>query len=605
MDLVRHPEYLTKTNLSMSYTSLHPRLYNPYPDRTSKKWQAASLAPFVECDSPWNGTGLTDDIKVFVGRPKDFPKPAFGSSGLLDIDSKLCFEREGRLGAYGYGMDNSTAGPYINWDSVNWGSLQDQCVKRNAARFHLNSKSEILDDTPPHDSGDPRDGWAPIPGETVPEKKAVPRTAILLRSFSGKVYTENDKQNIRSIINELGLRSGGEYEVFLLVQVKDPSIKLWTNNAVDNAAYEKAKRDLIPAEFQSIAHLWDDAVVQSWYPEIPKNVANVEKSQWLSVQRFANRHPSFDYFWNWEIDSRYTGHHYDLLTKIVDFARSQPRRGLWERNERFYIKDFHGPWLTKFRYTLADMYENNIVWGAPKVPDVTPVGPTPPPGAAKDEGYHWGVDEEADYISLAPIFNPENTGWNGSTDVWGYESGADSLPRRATIITQSRCSRRLLDLMHRENLLGKHIGSQMTPQTVALLHSLKAVYAPHPVFMDREWDGETLQKWFNSGPKGESGSGNESPFGWGREDRFRGSTWYFKAEAAIKLFNHWMGWEDGGIGGVEVCFDFIHSTLNFIFPFLVVMHSMDRVEPKLTFHSGRKPTAAPVSLQCYSIPSKM
>jgi len=166
-----------------------------------------------------------------------------------------------------------------------------------------------------------------------------------------------------------------------------------------------------------------------------------------------------------------------------------------------------------------------------------------------DDDYEWGVGEHADYISLGPIFNPNNTAWVGGPDVWGYKLGADGTPRRTTIITQSRCSKRLLDTMHAENLAGNHVSSEMTPQTVALHHGLKAVYAPHPVFFDREWKAESLERWFNPGPEGQSGSGLESPFGWGRESRFAGSTWYYRAEAPMRLYNNWMGWEDSGVGG--------------------------------------------------------
>lgn len=40
----------------------------------------------------------------------------------------------------------------------------------------------------------------------------------------------------------------------------------------------------------------------------------------------------------------------------------------------------------------------------------------------------------------------------------------------------------------------------MTPQTVALLHGFKAVFAPIPMFLDRDWSGESLEKFFNPGP---------------------------------------------------------------------------------------------------------
>jgi len=175
------------------------------------------------------------------------------------------------------------------------------------------------------------------------------------------------------------------------------------------------------------------------------------------------------------------------------------------------------------------------------------------------------VDEEADYITLAPIFNPVGSGWIIRDDVWGY-GGPSNTPRRATIGTQSRCSRKLLDQMHKENVKGNHVSSEMTPQTVALLHGFKAVYAPLPIYFDRKWDGKSLEKWFNPGPKGESGSCKESPYGWGLETRFAGSTWYFRAITPMRLYNNWLGWEDSGIGGAEVYL--------FIPPFFLLLMTM-------------------------------
>jgi len=72
------------------------------------------------------------------------------------------------------------------------------------------------------------------------------------------------------------------------------------------------------------------------------------------------------------------------------------------------------------------------------------------------------------------------------------------------------------------------------------------------VFFDRAWKAKDLDRFFNPGPKGVSGSTRESPFSWGKEGRFKGSTWYFRADPPQRLYNNWLGWEDGGIGGSEV-----------------------------------------------------
>ncbi|KAK3934193.1 hypothetical protein QBC46DRAFT_368379 [Diplogelasinospora grovesii] len=166
-----------------------------------------------------------------------------------------------------------------------------------------------------------------------------------------------------------------------------------------------------------------------------------------------------------------------------------------ERNERFYIPGFYGDYNTYFR-----KYVEGI------------------------SGTDTGVKEEADLITLSPIFNPINSDWN--------------LPRRTTIITQLRISRRLIDTIHVKNLRGNRVASKMATQTVALLHGLKAVYAPMPVFFNRPWNGTQLARWFNSGPRGTSG-------------RFQGSTWYYRANPPQRIYNNWLGYEDTGIGGPQ------------------------------------------------------
>ncbi|KYK61807.1 hypothetical protein DCS_02951 [Drechmeria coniospora] len=389
-------------------------------------------------------------------------------------------------------------------------------------------------------------------GETEAVNKVVkePRTAILLRSYTGIEYTENDMQTIRALITELSLKTGGQYEVFLLVQSKKREDRIFD----DPETYRTVLRNNVPAEFHGITVLWNDEQVWSIYTELRDDEErSVHMAQWLSVQKFSHDHPQFDFIWNWEMDVRYIGHHYDLLSKIDEFARKQPRKYLWERNERWYIPEFHGDYDTAFREDVAKRQGNNTVWNPPPLPFIHPVGPKPPVSSHVDDNYEWGVGEDADLITVSPIFNPLNSQWVMGHHIWGYVDDnhkKEDLPRRATIVTQSRLSKRLLDIMHVEEKRGNHVASEMSPQTVALLHGFKAVFAPHPIFMDRDWHGDFVNKWFNPGPNGECG-GRGSPMGWGRERRYQGTTWYYRAEPPNRLFNNWMGWPDTGIGGTK------------------------------------------------------
>jgi hypothetical protein len=567
-------------SVDVPFSSDKPVRVNPYPDYNGEQWKKDGHAPYMPCKGP--SGELVEDVLAFKGRPHNWPEPKFGSYDVIGLDANLCWERETRLGQYGLTEQKKKVGgesQLIQWDNVNWGDLQRRCVHKNAKRYdlHRDRKNPYLHAYPETAKldmsaqaeqfvtlSDQKDASAnsrkkrspdfetndnrSTHGEAAAGYKPETRTALLLRSYTGKTYTENDKQVIRALVSELNLKTGGEYEVFLLVHVKNHELRIFD----DPETYQAVLQDNIPPEFHAMTVLWNDEVVWNIYTEMKDdNERSVHSAQWLSVQKFSHDHPQFDYIWNWEMDFRFTGQHYDLLDNLAKFAKKQPRKGLWERNERWYIPEFHGDYDTTFRKNIEEKYGNDTVWGPIERPFIHPVGPKPPAPSPDEDNYVWGNDEEADVITVGPIFNPVNSNWIMQKNVWGYTDETHhswDLPRRTTIVTQSRISKRLLDIMHVENMRGNHVASEMTPQTVALLHGFKAVFAPHPVFMDRDWNGEFVNRWFNPGEKGESG-GRGSPMGWGRERRYQGNTWYYRAEPPNRLYNNWMGWVDTGIGG--------------------------------------------------------
>ncbi|GAP84672.1 hypothetical protein SAMD00023353_1102120 [Rosellinia necatrix] len=564
---------LTAVDKSPYFTTHTPYTYNPYP--SAKK--DAKAGRYISCEGPQGE--VVSDIMAFKGIPKDFPEPLIGSYDVLGMDGDLCFERETRLGMYGFQNANDTSDPLVDWQKVHWGELQEKCIQRNKARFNLKgppnpyvnsvyshkkttpfvgAESDYhLEDAPksPDHNDDLRRAFGITNKRPISEivssssEGTESRTAVLLRTYTGKDYNENDKQVIRSLVTELSLRTGGLYQIFLFVHVKDNAYAIWD----DEGTYQYVLQQNVPAEFRDIAILWNDEAVQAMYPRLDRDKATVHVSQWLSVQKFIQEFPEFDYVWNWEMDARITGQHYDFLEKLSSFAKRQPRRGLWERSERYYIPSVHGDYDTDFRKEVEQRTGENSIWGPPDLPFITPVGPKPPVAKPEQDDYKWGVGEQADLITVAPIINVNYSGWVGANDVWGFNDSTHAtqqLPRRVTIVTHSRISKRLLDIMHVENLRGNHIASEMTCQTVALLHGLKAVYAPMPMFFDRPWKGADIVRWFNSGEKGESG-GDNSAIGWGREARYGGSTWYYRASPPQRLYNNLMGYEDTRIGGEE------------------------------------------------------
>ncbi|KIH94216.1 hypothetical protein SPBR_05675 [Sporothrix brasiliensis 5110] len=555
---------LTKWKTAPSFSTERPFKMDPYPNYNSWSWRRSGKARYVPCKGPLGRS--VADVSAFVGLPDGFPSPSIGSYDVFAIDQHLCYERDTRLGIYA--LADGTR------DEIDWGDVQMDCVDRNQARFDLvgppndlvttvygeipavdtgvsTERHKLRRRTPTVDALDEETNNENGQRRSLTEAVHEQRTAILLRSYTGKKYTENDRYIIRALVAELSLRSGGEYQVFLLVHVKDEGVNLW-----DNQTYETYLQESVPKEFLGMTLLWNDDFVQETYPKLEKGYeASVHNAQWLSVQKFMQEFREFAFVWNWEMDARITGHAYDMLEKLGQFSKRQPRRGLWERNERYYIPGYHGVYDTDFRLSVEAMSKKSAVWGPPPdTPFINPIGPRPPTTAPHDDKFKWGVGEDADLITLSPLFDPKGSGWVLGDQVWSYDDvnhTSESLPRRGAIVTQCRLSRRLLDIMHVENLRGNHVGSEMAPGTVALLHGLKAVYAPMPIFMDRPWAPERLARWFNNGPRGGSSGGPDSAMGWGREGRFRGSTWYYRADPPQRLYSNWVGYEDNGVGGLE------------------------------------------------------
>lgn len=433
----------------------------------------------------------------------------------------------------------------------------------------------------------------PATPATPPPQGDLPRTAVVIRCWDEFVWHEEDIMNLRALITELSLASGARYDVHLLVQVKnDAKYPIWA----DDGAYQSKIDSVIPPEFRGLVTLWTETEMLSLYqgihdlytrgPGLP--VHGVYRGLQMAMQHFSYNHPEYEYFWQWEMDIRYTGHHLDLFTKMEKWAKEQPRKGLWERNSRFYIPSVHGSW-EDFRQmarvqTEAGYAGADNIWGgmpgkdgpnAKKVAGEQPVwgpvrpadpndwfepdnDPKPPTSYEKDR-YTWGVGEEADLITLNPIFDPEGTTWLLADDITGYnetaerESGQTSgKPKRAAqIITASRMSRRMLHTMHRETAFKKHHAfSEMWPATAALQHGYKAVYVPHPVYVDREWPTQYMARTFNGGRNGASGGSRMSVFGQ-REHNFLGLTWYYNAGFSPNLYRRWLGLKVNGDGGAE------------------------------------------------------
>lgn len=435
--------------------------------------------------------------------------------------------------------------PEIKWESVNWGGLQDTCFKMNKKRFELQDhgwgyRGKALGFLSQLDRAHHF-----LKGDDQTEGQAK-RTAVLIQVSNKTKYHPSDIYNIRALINELAFYTGGQYQVYLLAQADeaDTSDEIWT----DATLYHDAVKKSVPAELVSITHLYTERLLRSWYPQTPKTGEYTgtfhTTFSHLALQRFAHLNPSYAYFMTLDINTRFTGHWYDFMRSLPSFARRLPRKLIWEKSERLYIPSVHGPYDTGFRNFVDKIIDYGYVhWNAPKIQEFLQHGPQMPGELARDEHFKWGVGEEADYVALSPIFNPKNTSWEGRGEIFGYFKGKD-LPRRAVWNTQALHSKLLLDVMHHETLEGRFLNSRMAAPTLALLHNLKGVYAPIPVWMENDWEGKELDNVFNSGPKGVVGTTAKSSYGgsgrptglfWGE------STFDAESRAAGKLWDRFMG----------------------------------------------------------------
>lgn len=545
------------------------------------------------------------EIHYYNGRPHGFPENIGGSYEILKLPEDICYERFGRYGPYGFGYSTRKGGlgtgehgesegsasvwsqtPHVDFRKVDWADAQRRCFSSNAGRyksaparpashFGFYISDEKVNDLSKREDTEQKP-------ETQVEKTG--RTAVVVRCWDEFFFREDDVANLRALISELSLSSGGRYDIHLLVQVKnDAKYPIWA----DNEAYLKRIKETIPQEFRGLVTMWTETQMLALYqgihdvwsrgPDLP--VHGSYRGLSMAMQHFAYMHPEYDYYWQWEMDIRYTGHYFDLVNKVENWAKAQPRKGLWERNSRFYIPASHGSWqdftqMSRVQSEMGTVNADNLwegvagkhekkpesvskkgktVWGPVRPEDENDwfehENDPKPPTAYERDRYEWGVGEDADFITLNPIFDPEGTTWGLKDDITGFNRSHPLPTRRASIITTSRMSRRLLMSMHRATAFKKQFAfPEMWPATVALQHGYKAVYVPHPIYVDRKWPVEYLTHTLNAGLNGATGGARASVYG-DREHNLKGLTWFYNAGFAPNLYRRWLGLKVNNDGG--------------------------------------------------------
>ncbi|KAE9364652.1 hypothetical protein N431DRAFT_431489 [Stipitochalara longipes BDJ] len=477
-----------------------PFIYNPI-----------DTSEITACDGPPRSLSSSHELYAYpaTALPAKFPTPAAGSHDIIGINGNVCFTSSSRYGPYGWSNKETETG----WPEVQWGQLQQKCLEKNQHRFKAD-------------------------GDESGKKKA--RQAVVLRGHEKFKWRPNDFIYTRSLIAELSLASGGEYEVIFMIQLNDHEHASLTSSDLRNASIvEPLKERYVPAEFRDLVIFFNTNVLKETYPKVGEwsyVMQSYQPVQWLAVSR-----PEFTHFWVIEQDFRVIGHNYEFFNSVGEWARKQPRDHLWERNSQLYIPAVHESWDNFVR-----IIEQNT-------PGEGVLGPMPPPKTANYSSFEpaiplpspvpkdWGVGEDADVISLSRIWDPIGSEWVFETYLKVFPPDT---PRRTSPPNSGRFSRRVLLLTHEEQVKhGTCVAGEATNPTTALHHGLKAVYVPHPMYFDEDVDPKALYKAFSGHEAGEPFDTTKAHLGMAKPDnkknRWERLTFSWTNELAEELYKWW------------------------------------------------------------------
>ncbi|KAB5585053.1 hypothetical protein GE09DRAFT_13060 [Coniochaeta sp. 2T2.1] len=489
-----------------------------------------------------------------------YPTPFVGSYSELGIDQSW-MTADGRYGPYGYGDEDATVHnrTRVDWDMVDWANIQNECFDRNANRFPQSATRMTNEQR-----------FRLRNQSTVPELRSwedftpTRRTAVVVRSYDGYRYTPEDMYNLRSLVVEAGLRTGGEYTVMLLVDIRGADTNIFASKGAYREAFERAQ---IPPEFQSIALLWDEALLRSWYPDIGEYRTEFQVFQ--PMQLLALHHPEFDHYWQLEMDMRFLGDAGQYLDRLSAFARAEPRKQALERSTFQYMPSKFPSYAAFTSAVDSAARQSSHVWGPLRIRDIAPIGPVPPVRSSKSDDFAWGVGEDADVVTtsfctdvLAPTTAWVYKGWRG-----GF--GSD-VPRFFCPPAIMRASRTLLLAIHEAQLVhAMRVPSEATLPSFALWHGLKLSYPPHPLFMKQqgtEEGEERISAWYRGGPA-------NSTDGIGPQDKRHppgdGLTWWWESRWPREVLDSWFGKEEGEL------------------PFLLVRRGDQVFAPNVAMHPAK------------------
>lgn len=162
---------------------------------------------------------------------KGFPAPPLGSFAIYESDRIGCATRTSRWQPY------ATSSTNLSWKIVDFAGVQEKCIGRNRHRYG------------------PDEATALIP---------IKRTAIVLRAWDGLHWTDDDLRSARAMLTELVLFTGGQYQLFVLLHIREPADALpGPGETVDsvNGRY-------VPEELVNVTEIWNYTDCQMAYPKV-------------------------------------------------------------------------------------------------------------------------------------------------------------------------------------------------------------------------------------------------------------------------------------------------------------------------------------------------
>lgn len=331
------------------------------------------------------------------------------------------------------------------------------------------------------------------------------RTAIVLRLWSTFEFGEEDAFSLRALITETALAYGGEYAVFVLLDVKPEHLRDDADLFSESGYYDELLDHLVPREFRNMTVLFHTEFLEQWYSNLHES--RPEYQMYQPLQLFAHFFPGFDHYFQVEMDVRFTGHAGDILSSLSRFARNEPRKQARQRASYSFLPSVYNTYSNFSAMVNESLRGGDDFFTGVRIPDIPdPIGPRPKSANPQDDNFTFGVGEDADFFTFAPCNNVTLhwKTWLYSEWIFGFELGTDTPGRIICPVTVQRASWNLLNAIHaaQTGARGLRVQSESTLGSFALWHGMKLSLPPLPFYSrkDHRYASAAVDRYVNGGP---------------------------------------------------------------------------------------------------------